>query len=113
MGLSNIDEWRSFCAEASKSWQPSSDGMWRESRSKPPPVEDATCTIPLAQAARYAKKARDAKHQVNKVRHLNSALEWLDCPHPEAFPSTLHEMGRLKIALRQQLQALEHGNGRT
>jgi hypothetical protein len=109
VGLSNIDEWRSFCAEASKSRQPSPDNMWRESDIKPPPVEDATCSIPLAQAARYAKKARDAKHQANKVQHLDSALEWLDCPHPEAFPSTLHEMGRLKIALEQQLQALEHG----
>jgi hypothetical protein len=109
VGLSNIDEWRSFCAEASKSWQPFPDDVEREFDIKPPPVEEATCSIPLAQAARYAKKARDAKHQVNKVKHLNSALEWLGCPHPEAFPSTLHEMGRLKIALEQQLQALEHG----
>jgi len=106
--LSRIDEWRSFCAEVAKSRQPSRDHIWGESDIRSPAIEDATCSIPLAQAARYAKKARDAKHKVNKVKHLNSALEWLDCPHPDAFPSTLRAMGRLKAALERELEALEH-----
>ena len=101
-GLSNLDEWRSFCDKLSG--KPGWRSPLLDLGIQPPSAaEDATCRIPLIQADKSMKKAGNAKRPATALKHLHAALEWLDYPHPNAFPRTRLEMQEMRAEAKRLL----------
>lgn len=115
MNLGNLDEWVTYCSEIEgdnryRDAQVAGSG-WMVSGSTPPPaLEDPLARIPLERSGECCQAAKRSKTAQGKLRHLELALRWLECPHPQSSTTLRRLIRREAERVKGELRtACEHG----